>query len=302
MAMWSLILGSFCPLTANTTDPYPLNYPTYHIEEIKLRLLLMSSPVTPVFNEEVESYIRRYLTYNAADTEEILGRSIQYFPIFEHYLSMNGLPDALKFLPIVESELVPYSVSVHGAAGLWQFIPATARAYGLIVDPYLDERKDAYKSTEAAVKYLKRLYQRFGTWELALAAYNCGPSRVSRVIQEKNCRDFWQIRDRLPRETQRYISRYLAASYVGNYYSMHGLAPTAPASALQSMAARIYKPISVSNISRITGLEVSTIKSLNPSFNRDRIPAKAKGVFLVLPKDAWYVYLDSQQNEDAVRP
>jgi membrane-bound lytic murein transglycosylase D len=299
---FSLLILPLAPLTAHAADPYPLNYPFYHIDEIKFRLLMMNSPVVPVFNAEVESYIRRYLTYNAADTEKILGRSIQYFPIFEHYLAMHGLPEALKYLPIVESELVPYSVSVHGAAGLWQFVPATAQAFGLVVDQYIDERKDAYKSTEAAVKYLKRLYNRFGTWELALAAYNCGPTRLSRVIQEKKCQDFWQIRDRLPRETQQYISRYLAASYVGNFYSAHGLQPAAPPSGMDAMAARVYKPISLSEISRATGLELATIKSMNPSFKRDRVPAKAGGVFVVLPRGAWYAYLDSQPNENEARP
>lgn len=293
-------------LSAATTDPYPIYPPgisSLNFTEIRFRLLLMGGPVSPVYNEEVEAYIRRYLTYGAADSEAILGRSVALFPIFEHYLAAYGLPDELKFLPIVESELVPYAVSVKGAAGLWQFIPSTARAMGLVVDQYLDERKDPYKSTEAAVKYLKRLFERFGTWELALAAYNCGPTRVSRVLQNSDCADFWKIRDQLPRETQRYVSRYLAASYLANYYTLHGITPVWPTSAaLDVMAARIYKSLSLPTVAKLTGLDVATIKQLNPAINKAYVPAIKNGFFLVLPRASWYDYLDAQSRVGVVQP
>ena len=146
---------------------------------------MMHSPVTTGYDADVKAYLARYLTYGIRETEAILGRGLVYLPVIEHYLEMNGLPEQLKFLPIIESELVPQAVSTQGAAGLWQIVPQTARSLGLVVDNQLDERKDLNRSTEAAVKYLKRLRKRYGNWELALVAYNCGPGRLNRAIN--NC-------------------------------------------------------------------------------------------------------------------
>ncbi len=175
-------------------------------DEIRFRFQLMRSPVSPVFDDDVEAYLRRYLTYGSKETEEMLGRAETIFPIVEHYLALHGLPEQLKYIPMVESSCVIYAVSTRGAAGLWQFIPSTATHFGLSINQYIDERMDPYKSTEAAVKYLKRLYDRFGSWELALAAYNCGPTRLSRTIQAFGSNDFWKIKEGLPKETQRYIA------------------------------------------------------------------------------------------------
>ena len=252
------------------------------------------------------AYLRRYLTYGYEDTERMLGDAKLYFPIFEHYLEMHGMPKQLKFLPMIESSMVPYAVSYAGAAGLWQFMPATGEYMGLIIDRYLDERKDPYKSTEAAIKYLKKLYKRFGNWELALAAYNCGPSRLSRTIREYGSEDYSQIKQGLPRETQRYISRFVAACYAGTFYSQHGIVPKQPATIhLQPLAARIYSPVSLKSISFATGVDMDTLRLLNPSFKMDFTPARAKGIFLVLPKNSWYDYLDAKHQypeKVAVRP
>lgn len=276
----------------------PTNHPPGNgmdVETIKLRLEMMDCPVKAVYNKDVAAYLRSYLTYGYKGTERMLGQGKILFPIFEHYLEMHGMPKQLKFLPMVESSMVPYAVSYAGAAGLWQFMPATGRHLGLINDRYLDERKDPYRSTEAAVKYLKKLYKRFGTWELALAAYNCGPTRLSRTIRASGSKDFWKIKNKLPRETQRYVSRYIAACYTGTYYNLHGIQPKTPAEYhLQPMAARVYSSVSLTGVAVATGVDVSVLKTLNPSFKATYTPGRANGIYLVLPRNSWYDYLDSK--------
>lgn len=195
----------------------------FNVEVIKLRLEMMACPVKADYNTDVAAYLRRYLTYGIRDTEHMISKGQLYFPIFDHYLDIYGLPKQLRYLPMIESSMVPYAVSYAGASGLWQFMPATGEYMGLIIDQYLDERNDPYKSTEAAVKYLKKLYSRFGTWELALAAYNCGPSRLNRTIRAYGSTDYWKIKNGLPRETRKYVSRYIAACYIGTYHSLHGI-------------------------------------------------------------------------------
>jgi membrane-bound lytic murein transglycosylase D len=272
-----------------------LEFPT---DEIKFRIQLMRSPVSPVYNDEVEAYLRRFLTYGKKDTEAMLGRAAILFPVFEHYLDLHGLPQQLKFLPIIESSLFSYAVSTKGAAGLWQLMPLTAQSYGLVIENYLDERRDPYKSTETAVKYLKRLYRRFGSWELALAAYNCGPTKVSRAVKARKSSDYWKIRGALPYETQAYVSRFLAASYVGTFYQLHDLTPTLPGPfEMQAMAAKIYRPVSLPYVSFITGVDIPTLRQLNPAFLSDFVPAQRQGVYLALPRSAWYAYLDAEHGK-----
>ncbi len=277
----------------NTTPPKEaLDY-----DILKLRLNMMDCSVKAEFNQDVAAYLRRFLTYGYQDTERMLGEGKIYFPIFEHYLELHGMPKSLKYLPMVESSMVPYAVSYAGAAGLWQFMPSTGRYLGLTIDKYMDERKDPYKSTEAAIKYLKKLYKRFGTWELALAAYNCGPTRLSRTIREYQNDDYWTIKEALPKETQRYISRYIAACYTGTFHTLHGIFPsTSELFHLEPMAARLYTSISLPSVSAVTGVELSTLRKLNPSFKMDYMPARANGVFFVLPRSAWYDYLDAKNN------
>ena len=265
-------------------------------DEIRFRIQLMRSPVSPVYDKDVEAYLRSYLTYGARDTEKMLGRGTLMFPVFEQYLEAYDLPVQLKFLPVIESSLIPQALSTRGAAGLWQLMPATARHLDLTVDQHLDERRDLYKSTEAAVKYLKKLYDRFGEWELALAAYNCGPGRVSQAIGQVGSSSFQKVKHLLPLQTQRYIARFLAASYTGVYYELHGLVPdTTNISGSEDMAIRVYDALNLYQVAKITGLEVSHLRRLNPAFKRNYLPARKSGTFLVMPKKAWYAYLDATE-------
>jgi membrane-bound lytic murein transglycosylase D len=261
-------------------------------EGTKLRLEMMCSPVPAVFDDDVKAYLARYLTYGVQETQAMLGRGIVYLPIIEHYLERHGLPEQLKYLTIVESEMVPYSVSTRGAAGLWQLVPATGRALGLVVDGKLDERKDPNRSTEAATKYLKRLHRRFGNWELALVAYNCGPARLARAIQQAGSSEYHRVKPYLPKETQLYIARFLAATYIGTFFQQHNIVPAMPdPTRYAAMSARVYEAISLKKINQLTGVDMSTLRRLNPAFLGDYVPPQENGVFLTLPKHAWERYL-----------
>ena len=175
------------------------------------------------------------------------------------------MPLDLKFLSVVESALNPMAVSRSGAVGLWQFMPATGREYGLKISRYVDERKDPVKSTLAAIKYLKKQYNRYGNWELALAAYNGGPGRVNRAIKRGRSKNFWRIRKYLPRETRNYVPAYIAATYIANFYHMHDLVPIYPDLELQlTESVKVYETLNFSEIEAITGTPEYIIEILNP--------------------------------------
>ncbi len=156
--------------------------------------------------EEIKRYVW-YFLQNKQYLERTFQRAEYYLPLIKPIIEKSGLPSELVWLPVIESGFNPLAVSRSGAAGLWQFIPSTARRYGLRVDDQVDERFDVIKSTEAAVRYLKDLYNMFGSWELALAAYNCGENCVKTRTAGV---DFWITKDTLPIETRNYVPAFFA--------------------------------------------------------------------------------------------
>jgi membrane-bound lytic murein transglycosylase D len=252
---------------------------------IEKRVQQMNSPVTPKYTTTVEEHIRSYVSYGKKDAEYMLGRSEQYFPIFEFYLERYNLPEGLKYLPVIESNLRPQVVSKAGAAGLWQIMHGTAGELGLHVNHQIDERRDPYKSTEAAVRYLSDLFEKYNNWELALAAYNCGPGNVNKAIKMARSRNFWKIRSFLPAETQNYIPRFIAANYIGEYFDHHQLEPVQlEYDLLFTQSIRIYSHASLKKIASVSRVPLATIERLNPAYKRGYIPASSKGNYLVLPE------------------
>ncbi len=279
------------------TEPVvnPINHiPTYTEEELRLRIKQMTSAVVPPrFTSVVKGYIDTYTIKRRDKTEAMLGRRMIYFPMFEKYLAEHGLPQDLKYLSIVESALNPDALSRSGAAGLWQFMPPTGRSQGLKISSYVDERKDPHKSTEAALRYLAKQYKRFGSWELALAAYNGGPGRVSRAIKRGRSKNFWRITRYLPRETRNYVPAFIAATYIGHYHHLHGLYPTTPGHMMVNTAmAKVYDEVSFAQLSEITGTPYHIVAALNPSYKRSVILRSSSGNNLVLPKAAMAAYLN----------
>lgn len=251
--------------------------------EIKDRIQAMSGLVDMKHTPEVMSYIKSYLNYKTG-TSTVLGRQMVFFPIFEDVLIKRNLPTDLKYLTIVESALNPDATSKSGAAGLWQLMRPTGRMLGLKINSTVDERRNPYRSTEAAIDYLEQLYNEFGDWTLALAAYNGGPGRLRRAIEKGGSNDFWEIRKYLPKETRNYVPAFIAVNYVANYYYLHDIQPVLEHPDYMSVSnITLYEKMTFKEIAEITGVEVSTIKALNPCYLRQYIPANENGSYVMLP-------------------
>ncbi len=290
----SLLLLAAVIAMANGTDPGSekrtkrkksrYKVPRYSKEVILDRIDEQGSIVDVRWNRSVRRYIREYTISGRRGSEIILGKSIMYFPIFEKYLKAHGLPDDLKYMTVIESALDPKAKSPVGAGGLWQFMRPTARKYGLVIDNYVDERYDPHKASEAAMRYLTDLYERFDDWTLAIAAYNCGEGNMEKAIRKARSRDFWKVRKYLPKETQQYICKYIAATYLMKNYLFHDLQPDYPDYNLQLIkAVKVYHRRSFRQIAKETGHSLKTIKALNPAYRKGIIPPTANGCYLILP-------------------
>ncbi len=248
--------------------------------------------VSPRLDASVESYLRTYTERNRTKTENMIGRSSLYFPMFEQELLASGLPVDLKYLAVVESALTPHAISRVGATGLWQFMRPTAREYGLQITKYVDERCDPVMSTKAAITYLENLHRQFDSWELAMAAYNAGPGRVRYAIRKSGSKDYWKLQGFLPKETRAYVPGFIAASYIMNYYEDHGLVPTFLSSDLTETATlQVFNDLDFNKIHQITGVAFEVISYLNPKYIRNFIPQSDAGHVLVLPAHATPIML-----------
>ncbi len=284
------------PVFANNADPSA----AFDEPEVIKRIELMESEVAqPRYDVVVRSYLRTYLVNHRQKAEKILGRRILYFPIFEDYLRQSKLPLDLKYLAIVESALEPKATSRVGAGGLWQFMPATGRVYGLQVDAVVDERRDPHKSTEAAVKHLQDLYAKFESWELAIAAYNSGSGRVSRAVKRGRSSSYWKIRSFLPKETRNYVPAFIAATYLVRHFEDHGLEPETPELDLQmTETISIFQEVTFQQVADVTGIPEELIAQLNPAFPKGMVPASQKGYYFTLPArvmDKFRIFLESER-------
>ena len=282
LLMLCFVTESFSQGSTTSDTPFPV----FSDAELDVRVKNLSSlAVTPQLDNIVKSYIKTYSVRRRDKTEKMLGKLVMYFPIFEKYLLENNMPSDIKYLSVVESALNPQATSRVGAAGLWQFMPATGKEYGLAQNSKVDERRDPHKSTKAAIKYLKRLHNKYQDWELALAAYNSGPGRVNRAIRRGQSKDFWKIKKYLPKETRNYVPAFVAANYIVNNYHLHYLKPQYPEMDVQMTDyTKVYNSISFREISEITGTPLHLIQQLNPSFKQGIIPTSRNGHYLTLPK------------------
>lgn len=269
-------------------------FPEYDEALVIKRLKAIEDPlVEHRFNSIVKGYIKGYLIYGRRNAELVTGRAVLYYPIIEDYLKAYELPEKLKYLPVVESALNPHAVSPVGAVGLWQFMPGTAKDYGLMINNFVDERKDPHKSTDAALTYLKKAYEKYGDWALALAAYNGGSGRVSRAVKRGRSKNFWKIRRYLPRETRNYVPAYIAATYMMEYYKEHEVSPDYPNLELQiTESIEVYHTISFHRIAQITGVSLDILKTLNPSYKREIVPENEDGNFIILPSRVMQAFKD----------
>ncbi|HMP28803.1 MAG TPA: lytic transglycosylase domain-containing protein, partial [Saprospiraceae bacterium] len=239
--------------------------------------------VTPV----VQRKIHNYITWGRKKTNQILGNMAMYKPIFDKYIQEKGLPKELAYLPVVESAVNPHAVSPVGATGLWQFMGPTARQKGLLINGNVDERIDPVRSTQKALDYLSELYDIFGDWTFALAAYNCGPGRIQSVLRNnRNAKDVWDILPYLPVETQEYVPSLIAATYVANYYEYYNLKPDQlKTDEFYTTTLIVFDKLSLFDISKKLDVKYNLLKKLNPSYRNGVIPRSPKGNYLIIPHE-----------------
>ncbi|MBU9935486.1 MAG: lytic transglycosylase domain-containing protein, partial [Ferruginibacter sp.] len=171
-------------------------------------------PYSSQVNPNAESYMQDYLKSHSDHLIKMKGWGQPYFNLIDNILSRYGLPRELKYLAVIESNLRPGATSWKGAGGPWQFMPYTARDYGLVVNNFLDERRDYYKSTHAAARYLLTLYGQMHDWLLVIAAYNGGPGRVYDAIKKSGSRNFWSLQYYLPAESRNHVKKFIATHYI----------------------------------------------------------------------------------------
>ena len=275
--------------------------PVFSKEIIQERLQALDdqTPFSLVYNEAVNTYIELYANSYRMHISTMLGKANYYFPLFEEMLDKYDLPLEFKYLAIVESALKPHARSRSAATGLWQFMYATGKAYGLNVSSYVDDRSDPIKSTIAACEYFTFLYKMFNDWELVLAAYNGGPGYVSRALRTSGAKDFWSVRPYLRKETQNYVPKFIAVNYVMNYASEHNLYPI-PYSYTPSLVdtCSLSASISFEILSSVLDVDIEVIRELNPTYKRDIVPvSKFSKALICLPNKA---IIDFINNEDSI--
>lgn len=257
------------------------------------RLSRLPNQIEMPFNQIVLSYINIYTQRRRALVEYMLGLGAFYFPIFEEELDREGLPLELKYLPVIESALKPGARSRAGAVGLWQFMPGTAKVMGLEINSLIDERCDPIKSTQAAVRYLKELYGIYQDWNLAIAAYNCGPGNINKAIKRADGKkDYWEIYYFLPRETRGYVPAFIAANYVMNYYEEHHICPVLTDMPMSSDTVRVSEQIHFLQLAEVLNLPIDLIRQLNPQYRRDVIPGHIRPHSLRLPMQQLYSFIE----------
>ncbi len=255
--------------------------------EYYIELLDQQTPIDLEFNKEVKEYIDLFLTKRQSDLELSLQRAQFYFPIIEEMLDKYDLPLELKYIAVVESGLNPFAKSTSGAVGLWQFLYNTCSLFELKVDSYIDERRDPYKSTDAACRYLQYLYSTFNDWNLVMASYNGGPRDVRNAIQRSGGKtDYWELRPYLSEQAQNYVPAFIAMNYLMKYHQLHGIKAEKPEYPYQETdTLQIHYAISFGQISSILNVPVTELEKLNPIYRKKYIPDIQEPCILVLPRN-----------------
>ena len=280
-------LGKDC----STSEVNPLFSDSVYIDRLSRIPAIIEMP----YNEIVRKFIDMYAGRLRNQVSFMLSACNFYMPIFEEALDAYNLPLELKYLPIIESALNPSAVSRAGASGLWQFMLATGKMYGLDSNSLVDERRDPIKATWAAARYLKELYAIYGDWNLVIAAYNCGPGTINKAIRRANGKtDYWDIYNLLPKETRGYVPAFIAANYVMTYYCDHNICPMETNIPASTDTVQVNKNLHFEQIADICGVNIDQIKSLNPQYKKNIIPGDSKSYTLRLPQSHISIFIDQQ--------
>ena len=271
--------------------------PTFDKEVYIDRLSRIPSVMELSYNDVVQKFIDRYSGRLRRSISYMLAASNFYMPIFEEALETYGLPLELKYLPVIESALNPKAVSRVGATGLWQFMLATGKMYGLQVNSLVDERRDPVKSSYAAAHFLSDLYKIFGDWNLVIAAYNCGPENINKAIRRSGGeRDYWRIYPYLPKETRGYVPAFIAANYIMTYYCDHNICPMTSRLPAKTDTVMVNRNIHLQQVASVCGIDIEQLRTLNPSYRKDIVPGSSELSCLRLPITEMGKFIDLQDS------
>ena len=291
-------------------DSAIIDYPELPTDLLKKRFAHLNSttPFNVEYNPSLERIIKSYLKNRRETFQILMSRAQYYFPLFEEYLAKYDMPLELKYLAIVESALRPRAKSRVGAAGLWQFMYQTGKQYDLNVSSYVDERYDPLKATEAACKYLSTLYKIFGDWDMALAAYNSGPGNVNKAIRRSGGqRNYWAIRNYLPRETAAYVPIFYATLYIFEYAEEHKLRLVeSKIKHFETDTIHVKRQVTFEQLTNFLSVDKETLQLLNPQYKLDIIPfIKKRDYYVRLPlynigeyasnENKLYAYIDAEE-------
>ena len=245
------------------------------------------------FNTSVQKRLDLYQGKYKETIQSRLERSGRYAGTMAWIFRSKGLPQELAFLPIIESGYDPFARSHMSASGPWQFMPHTARHYGLKMDWWVDERRDPLKSTEAAANYLQDLFEKFGSWNLALAAYNAGEGKVRRALRKTRTRDYWKVRKTrlLKNETRNYVPSYIASTAIALYPEQYGFEDIAYNKPFSFDLVTVDTPIALELVASLTGSKTSEIRHLNPELKRSSTPPNVSHYTLRIPKGTRELFL-----------
>ena len=278
------------PETSGTASAYLSNLSASDYAD---RLSRIPAVMELPHNNVVQEFIERYTGKNRGTISFCLAAGNFYIPLFEEALEAYGLPLELKYLPVIESALNPVARSKAGAVGLWQFMLTTGKRYDLEVNSLIDERQDPLKSTWAAARYLKDLYDIYKDWNLVIAAYNCGPGNVNKAIHRaEGVTDYWKIYPFLPTETRGYVPAFIAANYAMYYYCQHQIEPLRTAFPVATDTVMIHKSLHFDQIAELCNIDKEAIRALNPQYKKDLIPGNVKPCALRLPQEKLLAFID----------
>lgn len=252
-------------LTRTDNGVVPVDAPVVDIEAAA------SIPIPE--HRTINSAVRLFSVDMKDSIQTSLLRSAKYRPLIDAALAEQKLPKGLAYLPVIESAYLPTLTSTAGAHGIWQFMPDTAREYGMRVDWWVDERADPERSTRAAAQYLRDLHRMFDDWALALAAYNCGPGRVRRTLRESGATTFWELLDQglLPKETRGYVPTFYATLLIASDPANYGFKLGTPTEN-DAKRVEVRGPLSLSYIAETLGLHEDVLRELNPALRRGVVP------------------------------